>query len=491
MPLPFTHPWFLLPAALLALVALGLGLWAQSRPGVGVRVVGQRPWLLGLGTALMLLGAGLGLAEPRYGSPEVPRLTVQVVVDASRSMTVRDMAGKTRWEAALNTLDRLWAQPRPGLRFGLDLLTGDTLPLMPPGQDLPLLRDALRAVTPGDLGSPGTSLGRGLPQILAAIDPKTPTVLLLLSDGEETWEASGEALLRATEALKKASMPLYVVPLGQAAPQTLEGSPDQKPLVSTAQPTFLEQLAQASGGRAFTPQDDLADFFHRLAQGKEALPVARSLQPSHPEWGAWLALAGLGLWLLAAGKPLRAWRPILGLFVALNLAPQGRAEWPVPPSVKAWLAQSALDRGDLTAAQRWKPSGHKPLHRLLAAQIELKSQAYPQALDTLAPLLGQGVPRPVPEWRAPALLLAAKAHLALNQRAEAQALLERLIQEQPGREEAIHNLQTLLKDAPPPPKTPPPPPPPRPSMGAQQDELEGMKQRLPQKPKPQGGVKDL
>ncbi|NWJ40161.1 MAG: energy transducer TonB, partial [Geothrix sp.] len=41
------------------------------------------------------------------------------------------------------------------------------------------------------------------------------------------------------------------------------------------------------------------------------------------------------------------------------------------------------------------------------------------------------------------------------------------------------------------PKKPPPPPPPRPSMGAQQDELEGLKQRLPKPPKTPAGVKDL
>ncbi|MFZ1376595.1 MAG: tetratricopeptide repeat protein, partial [Geothrix sp.] len=98
-------------------------------------------------------------------------------------------------------------------------------------------------------------------------------------------------------------------------------------------------------------------------------------------------------------------------------------------------------------------------------------------------------------WRAPALLLAARAHMESSRPAEARALLERLLLEQPGQREAIHDLQTLVKDAQPPPppnpKKPPPPPPPRPSMGAQQDELEGLKQRLPKPPKTPAGVKDL
>ena len=130
------------------------------------------------------------------------------------------------------------------------------------------------------------------------IDKKAPAIILLLSDGEETWEAQGEALPRATEFLKEAKLPLYAVALGQPAPQPVpmppaaEGEPAE-PATSTAQPEFLKQLAEATGGRLFAPSEDVADFLQRLAQGKEPLPVARSLQPAHPEWGAWLALAGV------------------------------------------------------------------------------------------------------------------------------------------------------------------------------------------------------
>ena len=112
----------------------------------------------------------------------------------------------------------------------------------------------------------------------------------------------------------------------------------------------------------------------------------------------------------------------------------------------------------------------------------------------LAPLTGQGTPRPVPRWRTPALLLAARASMAMDRPEEAKALLQRLLKEEPGRPEAVHDLQALTRDsAPPPPdpKKPPPPPPLRPSMGARQDELEGIQQRLPSKPPPGGGVKDI
>jgi hypothetical protein len=482
-----------------------------------VRVVGQRPAWQGLGMALMLGGLGLGLAEPRWGLPDFPRLTVHVVLDASRSMAVPDAGGRSRWDAAVATLDRIWSRPQPGLRWSLDLLTGDDIPLQPPGEDRTLLRESLRAVTPGDVGSPGTSLGRGLPQVAAQADREGPEVILLLSDGEETWETPDAALARASEALKKARLPLYALAFGDGQPHpvpprpttteapassagaapALAAAPAPEPLVSTAQPDFLGKLTQAAGGRMLADGAMAAATFQDLAAGKLPLPARRSLQPAHPELGAWVALAGLLLWLAFAGRPMARWRPVLGLLLLLP-APALRAEAPTriwaPSAVRAWLAQRDLESGNLPGAQRWRPTDGKPSHLLLAAAIDLKSELPGDALQTLGPLVGQGAPRPIPAWRAPALLLAARALLDLKRPDEARSLLERLLLEQPGQRDAIHDLQTLVRDTTPPPpnpKNPPPPPPPRPSMGAQQDELEGIRQRLPKPPKAPGGVKDM
>ena len=504
MNLPFSHPWVLLPAALLILLILGMALRAHLRPGLGVQVVGQRPLWQGLGLALLAAGLGLGLAEPRWGLPEFPRLTVHVVLDASRSMAVTDAEGRSRWDAAVAALDRLWSRPQPGLRWSLDLLTGDAIPVLPPGEDRALLREALRIVTPGDVGSPGTSLGRGLPQVAAQVDRDAPAVLLLLSDGEETWEAPEAALQRAVEPLKQARLPICVLAFGDGhshavPPRSGAGASTQEPAVSIAHPDFLARLAQATGGQVFRDGETAAAGLQALAAGHALLPARRSLQPAHPEVGAWLALAGLALWLAFAGKPMARWRPIL--LVALACAApglwgqdRGLPTW-TPAGVRAWLAQRAIEGGDLPEARRWCPADAQPSHLLLAAQIDLRTGFPEDALKTLTPLVGQGSPRPLPAWRAPALLLAARAHREAQRPEEARLLLERLLLEQPGQPEAIHDLQTLVQDATPPPppnpRKPPPPPPPRPSMGAQQDELEGLKQRLPRPPKTSGGVKDV
>ncbi len=503
MNLPFAHPWVLLPTGISLLLVLGLAVRAHLRPGLGVQVVGQRPLWQGLGLGLMLAGLGLGLAEPRWGRPELPRLTVHVVLDASRSMLVADAEGGPRWQAAVTALEQIWSHPQPGLRWSLDLLTGDAIPMQPPGEDRTLLRESLRAVTPGAVGAPGTSLGRGLPQVAAQVDPDGPAVLLLLSDGEETWEAPEQALARATEALQKLRLPLYALAYGDGQPHGVpmaKGTAlaaESEPATSTAHPEFLARLAHATGGQVFPDGEAAVAGLQALAAGHLPLPARRSLQPAHPEVGAWLALAGLALWLLFAGKPLTRWRLLLALLLACvgpGLRAQGTPP-PAPAGVKAWLAQRALASGDLTQARRWRPRDDRPLHLLLAAQIDLRTGLPEDALKTLAPLLGQGVPKPLPSWRTPALLLAARAHLEARRPEEARALLERLLLEQPGQREASHDLQTLVPDATPPPspkpKKPPPPPPPRPSLGAQQDELEGLKQRLPKPPKTAGGVKDL
>ena len=453
MPLPFTHPWLLAPFGGAAVVVLMLGLRAHLRPGQGVQVVGQRPLWQGLGMALMLAGLGIGLAEPRWGLPEFPRLTVQVVLDASRSMTVPDVKGQSRWDAAVAALDRIWSQPQPGLRWGLDLLTGDDIPIQPPGEDRTLLRESLQAVTPGSVGSPGTSLGRGLPQIAAQVDRDSPTVLLLLSDGEETWEAPEEALNRAVTVLKKARLPVCVLAFGDGQPHTVPAPteteadrPAKEPPISTAHPEFLARLAQATGGQVFKDGPAAAAGLQALASGHLPLPARRSQQPAHPEAGAWLALAGLALWLLAAGKPLAQWRPILLLLLVCGLP--GRAQGSqlrrlAPPSVRAWLAERAMEAGDLPSARHWRPSDTRPAHLLLVAHIDLESGLPEEALKTLSPLVGQGIPRPLPAWRAPALMLAARAHLGAGRPGEARSLLERLLLEQPGQKDALHDLQTL------------------------------------------------
>jgi hypothetical protein len=495
--MPFTHPELVWPAVGLAVVALAAGFAVFLRPGLSLRVVGQQPLVQGFGLALVALGVGLGLAEPRFGKPEVPRLTVHVVVDASRSMLAPDAgAGRTRWRAAVEALDRLFAKPAPGLRYSLTLLTGDTIPLVPPGEDRALLRDALRAVRPGEIGSPGTSLGRGLAQLAASVPAGEPAAVLLIGDGEETWEAAEAARDRAVSALKAAGLPLDTLCVGGATPAAVpraEGQADEKELSSSARPDFLKALAETAGGKALEAKDDLAARYADLAAGKEPLPVSRSRQPAHPEWGAWLALLGLGVWLAGAGKPLTAWRPVLGLLLALGLGTPARAaDLPLPPSVSAWLAQRALEQGNLEAARRFKPSSAKPRHQLLAALIELRSGHPEAALKELTPLTGQGAPRPLPDWRGPALLLAARAQVHLDKVDEAKALLERLLKEDPGQAEAVHDLQSLIQDQKPPPPNPkPPPPPPRPSMGARQDELEGIQQRMPKRNPPPAGVKDL
>ncbi len=488
-----THPLYLFIGGGLGVLALAFGLWSASRAGNGVRVVGQHPGWQGLGLALVLAGLGLGLSAPRWGKPEVARLTVQVLLDASKSMSVKDAGGRARFDAATAFLDRIWSEPTPGAAWGLDALTGDLVPLLPPGEDRTLLRETLLALKPGDIGAPGSSFGRGLEQAAGEVDKGRPAILLLLSDGEETWESESDASTRAIAALKKAKLPLYAVVFGGASPQPVPGATaaDGKEQMSSARPDFLKALCTATGGRLITTPEEMRMLTRNLMQGTEALPATRSPKPAHPEAGAWLALLGFAIWLFGAGRPMTGWRMALLLPLLFTAAP-AKAQ---PAAVKAWLAQRALDNGDLKTAQRWAPLDDAPDHRLLAAAIALQCHQPSEAAQRLAPLIAGGVPRPLPAWRAPALLMAARAQHDLGKTDDAKALLTRLLMEAPGQADAIHDLQALTPDPTPPPppdpKNPPPPPPMRPSMGAQKDELEGRQIRMPKTPQAPKGVKDI
>ena len=493
-----THPVYLLVSLGLALAALGSGLWSASRAATGVRVVGQHPGWQGLGLALVIAGLGLGLSGPRWGRPEVAQLTVQVVLDASKSMAVKDAGGRSRFDAAEAFLDRMWSSPTPGAAWGLDALTGDIVPLLPPGEDRTLLRETLLAVKPGDIGAPGSSFGRGLEQVSGEVDKGRPAIVLLLTDGEETWESESDAAMRAIAALKKAKLPLYAIQFGGESPQPVPGAtaadgkdPNAKELTSAARPAFLKQLCEGSGGRVLTTPEEVRALAEGLMQGTVALPASRSPKPAHPEAGAWVALLGFALWIIGAGKPMPAWRLAL-LLPFLFMAAPAKAQ---PASVKAWLAQRALDNNDLAAARRWAPDDDRPNHRLLAAAIALRSNQPAMALQRLAPLMTAGVQRPVPPWRAPALLMAARAQKELGKVEDAKTLLTRLLLESPGQMDAAWDLQSLTPDPTPPPppdpKNPPPPPPMRPSMGAQKDELEGRQIRMPKSPQNPKGVKDI
>ena len=81
--------------------------------------------------------------------------------------------------------------------------------------------------------------------------------------------------------------------LGNTQPQSVPGAKPGEPSETKANPELMKQLAEATQGRLLEPGDDLAARFQRLSRGHEALPVARSILPTHPEWGAWISLVGL------------------------------------------------------------------------------------------------------------------------------------------------------------------------------------------------------
>jgi hypothetical protein len=443
----------------------------------------------------MLMGLGIGLAEPKWGRPEVPRLTVHILLDASRSMLAADVNGKTRWEAAVSAVKDIVTGTVPSsaaVSCGVDLMTGDAIPLLPPGGDVLLICDALDAVEPGEIGSAGSGVGVSIEQLASRISPKGPAIVLLLSDGEESVEPVADSIERATAALRRADVPLYAIAFGGAQRQAIlldvsEGDADA--LETTAHPEMLEALAASNRGALISAQE-AASVIEALSEARLPMPISRTAAEARPEWGAWLALVGLAVWLCAAGRPVRKWRLVFGLALLFQANPAQAAGPPLPPSVRAWLAGRALVRGDLPAAKMWRPAGGEPGHRLLAACIDLRTGDPGSARLVLEPLVGQGASGaagPIPRWRVPALLLAARAEMGLGQPEKARALLECALLEFPGHREAAHNLQSIVQDMEGG-QSQSEPPQSAPRRNAAQDEITGFRNRLPKKTK---GAKDI
>jgi len=159
------------------------------------------------------------------------------------------------------------------------------------------LRDALReAMKPSGGTATGDALQVSL-QMIRSTGKKTPGAIVLLSDGKQTH---GQDPLPIADQAKKLHIPIYTVALGTPT-GTLPNGDAVPPDTAT-----LQQIAQRSGGEAFTAQqaDALSAVYKKL--GSE---VAKKKQPREvtAEFAAGAAL----LLLLGSGLSLRWFRRLI------------------------------------------------------------------------------------------------------------------------------------------------------------------------------------
>jgi Ca-activated chloride channel homolog len=198
-----------------------------ARPGWR-RVV---PIILYLLAATVLL---MALARPE-ATAQVPRdqATIMLVMDVSRSMLRTDVS-PSRLEAARAAADAFLAQIPDRFRVGLVTFAAAPSVEALPTTDKEVIRTALGKAT----SRGGTAVGDAVLRALQASRPRDtvddqrpPTAILLLTDGDSR---SGVPPLAAAQQARQEQVPVFTV------------------AIAPAPPAELTQVAQVSGGQAFT-----------------------------------------------------------------------------------------------------------------------------------------------------------------------------------------------------------------------------------------------
>lgn len=291
--LNFAEPgsaWLLLPAALLVLwAAVQLAGWRKRLAKLGEGPVVRRllqgfdPGRAALrvtlwGLALLLL---VGAAtRPRYGMRETEvsnaGIDIALVVDASKSMLVRDVV-PNRLQGTSLEITALMAKLAGG-RVALVPFAGIPFVQCPLTSDHDVVRTYLQDLRPEDLPVGGTNIGRALTlatelltgerekaeaelrdNLMSQFKGSKHRAIVLFSDGEDH---EGAALDAARKAAEK-GIRVYTVGVGSAFgdPVPILG-PDGtatgvmkdeagNPIFSKLNMDLLDQIASATGGKAF------------------------------------------------------------------------------------------------------------------------------------------------------------------------------------------------------------------------------------------------
>jgi Ca-activated chloride channel homolog len=209
-----------------------------GNPALLPNVVTARPgWRRAVPVVLYLLAATvllLALARPE-ATAQVPRdqATIMLVMDSSKSMLTTDVS-PSRIEAARKAANAFLQEIPDRFQVGLVTFAGAPSVEALPTTDKDAIRSALRTAPIRQ----GTAVGDALVRALQASRPRNlvgnerpPTAVLLLTDGESV---SGISPVAAAQQAAQEKVPVFTVAIA-----------------SRPQPE-LQQIAEISGGQAFT-----------------------------------------------------------------------------------------------------------------------------------------------------------------------------------------------------------------------------------------------
>jgi len=313
----FAAPAFLL-ALLLVPAALALHVASRRRarryavrfPAASTLALaaGRTPaWRRGLPIGLLLCSIAalaLALAKPqRTVAVPVQRASIMLVTDHSRSMMAEDV-NPTRLAAAKRAAHTFLDQLPSGVRVGVTTFS-DT----PDGTQTPTRDHALvRRMVDAQIADGGTATGDALQVALGTLErePKVdgrrpPSAMVLLSDGTTT---TGRDPVGVAEEAHRLGIPIYTVALG-TRDATVPNPGFGPPFLSVPpDPETLRRIADASGGRAYSAQDDqqLSSIYKQLGSQLGTRDVKREVTAAFAAGGLLLLLAAAAASTRFAGR---------------------------------------------------------------------------------------------------------------------------------------------------------------------------------------------
>ena len=263
----FASPVWLLG---LALVPLALLAYQASRrrgsryavrftavPALKLAAAAVPAWRRHVPAALALAALAalvLALAKPQKTvAVPVERASIMLVTDHSRSMSATDVEPdrlSAAQRAARTFLNQLPSQVRVGAVAFSD--TPDAV--QAPSSD----HDDARRIVDGQVADGATATGAALEVAIDALKndkqngKRPPSAIVLLSDGKTTVPPDPVPIARTAGQLK---IPIYTVALGTRDATVPNPNPFGTPLLVAPDPETLRQIAEVSGGKAFTAED--------------------------------------------------------------------------------------------------------------------------------------------------------------------------------------------------------------------------------------------
>jgi Ca-activated chloride channel family protein len=228
----------------------------------------------------------------------VERASIMLVTDHSRSMSATDVEPdrlSAAQRAARTFLNTLPDQVRVGAVAFSD--TPDAV--QAPSSD----HDDARRIVDGQVADGATATGAALEVAIDALKndkqngKRPPSAIVLLSDGKTTVPPDPVPVARTAGQLK---IPIYTVALGTRDATVPNPNPFGTPLLVAPDPETLRQIAQVSGGKAFTAEDS-----DSLKSIYKTLGSQLGTKTQKKQITATFAIGGLVLLLGAAVSSLR------------------------------------------------------------------------------------------------------------------------------------------------------------------------------------------